>query len=286
MIEEIIGVFGEEAHLEPGDATDLRVKPALVTLLVDQAKLLNSEYADVDHDIRSGFPDRRAIIEWYQRAIVRSLGHIGDEWPPEACVGDEVMVSALLADSDDIEIVEAGGRIGRMSAKQYRLLLEATVVQPAFNRAYRTMRDSATEYVKSDEFDGDWTHGELDPSSQANVAMRPGFQVLDDRQARSISELWGGFEDVDALSEWIHALSAPANGCVPDRFHETVVVDEVQLEHLVYNPDTPEARRARESFAATSILPMFVDGMEVAEAQELAKATTDTPTTLRMNGGN
>lgn len=286
MIEDIIGVFGEEAQLDPGDATDLRVKPALVTLLVDQARLLNDEYAEVDHDIRAGFPTRRAIIEWYQKATVRSLGHIGGRWPPESCIGDEVMLAALLADSDDVEILAAGGRIGRVSAKQYRMLLEATVVQPAFNRAYRSIRDSATEYVKSDEYDGEWSHTELDPASQANVAMRPGFQVLDDRQSRSLDQLWGGFDDVDALSEWIHALSAPANGCVPDGFHESVIVDDVALENLVYNRETVEARQYREAFAATSVLPMFVEGMEAAEAQELAKATTDTPTTLRMQGGN
>jgi hypothetical protein len=285
MIQEIVGVFGEEAELNPGEVTDLRVKPALVTMLVDQAALLDSEYADVDYDIRSGFPDRRSIIEWYQRACVRSLGHIDAEWPPDSCFADEVMLAALLSE-DSADILETEGRLGTVTAREYRRFLESTVVQPAFNRAYRTMRDSATEYVKTDEYDGDWSHKELNPETQANVAMRPGFQVLDDRQSRSLSELWGGFESTDALSEWIHALSAPANGCVPEDFSTAVTTDDVALDHLVHERETDAARRYREAFAATAVLPMFVEGMQAAEAQELAKATSETPTTLRMGGGN
>lgn len=284
MIEEIVGVFGDDASINPAEATDLRVKPALVTLLVDQAALLNSEHADVDYDLRSGFPSRRALLEWYQQATVRSLGHIGESWPPEACVGDEVMQAALLAD-DGVDILDVDG-IGRVSAREYRRFIEAVIVQPAFNKAYRSIRDTATEYVKTDEYDGDWTHQELDPSSQANVAMRPGFQVLDDRQSRALEELWGGFESADDLSEWLHALSAPTNGCVTPEFSQSVVVDDVAMDHLVHERDTEAARRYRESFAATAILPMFVEGMEAAEAQELAKATSDTPTTLRMQGSS
>lgn len=259
---------------DDNELVDKRVKPALLALLHDQAELLNS---DTEPDLRGGFDSRRELIGWYQRASVRTLGHISETWKPRDCIADSALVNGATSSGKF-----TGGR-----GQWYRRVLESTHVQPAFSEAYEEMRDVAKEYVqRPEEGDRSSPGKDLDPSSQAYLAMRPGFQVLDKQQQRALSDLWGGFESVEAVQDWIHALNAPTNGEIDSSLASLIVSDETAMERLVYDADADRSRRYREALAATVVLPAFVDGVRSIDADELAQETSGTPTTMRMKGGS
>lgn len=270
MIREFVG--GSDDY----GVADKRVKPALLALLTDQAALLDASYSKtVEYDLRSGFPDRRSLIGWYQRAIVRTLGNIEDEWSPIDCVDDPTMLAALVN-----EPPRGVPDMAPETAEAYRRQVEAQIVQPACNRAYKGLRTKAVEYVKTPDSDEQGVNADLDPGEQANIAMRPGFQSLDTQQQRALSRLWGGFEDEDAILDWLHALNSPANGAVPDELSDEVLTDSLAVSRLT--GDSEEAATYRETFAATVILPAFVEGVRSMETTELAKTQNDTATTHRM----
>lgn len=283
MLEQIVGSGGD------GYDEDLignrKVKPALLTLLVDQAELLDASKTDnaIEFDLRSGFPSRRYLIEWYQRASVRTLGKIEKHWPPSNCVGDETLVAACLRSYPD-----GVQPMSDRKSRRYRAVLESAIVQPACNEAYRTLRQAAAEYVKSpdkQEYE-EVPESDLDPKKQKSVAMRPGYSDLDEQQQAALDDLWGGFESMDALLDWLHGLNAPSNGEIGESFAESVVVDDIALGHLLYKPGTSKARTYREALAAARVLPAFVSGVTSMETEELAQTTQGAPTTLRMQRTN
>lgn len=259
------------------EIADKRVKPALLALLDDQAELLDASDSAEEGDLRNGFHDRRGLIEWYQRAIVRTLGHIAEKWEPKDCITDGVLIAST------VDGVEMEG----VPAKWYRRMLESVAVQPAFNRAYKDMEKVAKSYVQRPDEDRSVPSGkDLDPSKQAYLAMRPGFQVLDAQQHRALTDLWGGFESVDDVQDWLHALNAPTNGEIGTDASESFISDGVSLERLVYDREAERSRIYREAVAAVVILPKFIDGVRSMKTEELAKETSGTPTTMRMKGGH
>lgn len=273
MINELI--VGED---DDWGVADRRVKPALLTLLHDQAALIDSEYSrnEIEYDLRSGFPDRRRLIEWYQRAAVRTLGYIADYWEPIDCVDDENLVKAMV--SNPIGDIEPHGP---WVAADYRRRVESMMVMPACNSAYRNLRSSASEYIRTPDEEGEKS-AELDPDKQKHVAMRPGFQTLDDQQRKALERLWGGFDSRDELGDWILSLNSPTNGEIRNDLSQSVTNDDVAMKHLVREPDTDGAIVYREAFACVELLPAFIEGIEAAETAELAKTKSETPTTMRM----
>ncbi|OYR79123.1 hypothetical protein DJ72_14340 [Halorubrum distributum] len=77
--------------------TTSQTRPALPTLQHDQRVLLEpTADSELDHGLRDGFPNRRVAIEWYQAAIVRTLGHITERWEPVALLRDRTLLTALV----------------------------------------------------------------------------------------------------------------------------------------------------------------------------------------------
>lgn len=260
---------------------DRRIKPALLALIADQAELVDAD--GDDYDLRTGFPDRRSVIEWYQKASVRTLGHIADDWPPIDCFAEtETLLPALVRRRKWwIEPMDPG------RAVTYRQFLEAVVVQPAFAEAYADLRSHAREYVEGDDdYESGPSDSDLKPGSQRNVAMRPGFQVLDRQQQAALDDLWGGFESRNDLLDWVHGLSAPSAGKNDSGLAEQILADDTAMDNLVWERDTPGAKSWREWFAAAIVLPYFVKAVNTIDTNELAESTSDTPTTMRMKGGN
>lgn len=277
MLEELI----ESEDERPADR---RVKPALLTLLHDQAALLDRKWADDDrdYDLRSGFDSRRQVIEWYQQAAVRSKGHIADDWKPADCFIDRTMLAALIReDVDGIDTMDS------YQAVRWREWLETAFVMPAFNRAYRDLRKSAVEYIKTPDSEErkDVGEGDLDPTQQKHVAMRPGFQTLDDQQGRALRRLWGGFESHSEMLDWLHSLNYPTNGEIGENLAASIVSDPAAMDHLIYERESRTARIFREAMAVGELLPAFVDGVKGMDTGELAKKKQTTPTTLRQKGG-
>lgn len=264
---------------------DRRVAPSLLKLLHDQAALIDPSKIDREGEagLRSGFVDRRGVIMWYQRASVRTLGHLAESWDPVDCVVDETLLSALVTFSfSGIE------PMGEPQASKYRQVLETDYVIPACRSAFRELRTSASEYIRQPGESGEAVNPanrNLDPAKQQYVAMRPGFQTLDKQQKLALEELWGGFGDVHELEDWILGLNSPSNGEIGEGLAERTVNDVVAVGYLVEAPDTREARQYQDFYAATQVLPAFVDAVKTIETGELAKARKDSPTTLRMKGG-
>lgn len=267
---------------------DRRVAPSLLKLLHDQAALIDPEKVGRGGEtgLRGGFSDRRSVIMWYQRAGVRTLGHIGKLWNPTDCVNDTTLLSALVRfDFDDVDPMAVE------EARMYRRQLEGHVVIPACNQAFRDLRKVASEYIRQPG-DGEGSGREvnpgnkdLDPTRQEYVAMRPGFQTLDKQQRLALEEFWDGFDDEDDLEDWILALNSPTRGEIDGDLADITIGDAVATHHLVDEPNTREARRYQDYFIAVMVLPAFIEGVKSIETGELAKATSDTPTTMRMKGG-
>lgn len=279
-----------DQFLDPDDeefAADKRVKPALLTLLHDQAELVRQPGRDdsVDYSFRTGFPDRRRLIEWYQRAAVRTLGNIADDWPPIDCFGDETLLAATIHDTDRLGIEAMDDE----PAKRLRSIIESAVLIPACNHAYRDLRGAAGEYIlagssSNGEATTEASYSDLDPSSQSSIAMRPGFQTIDRQQQVALDEWWGGFESIDGLLDWVQALNSPAVGEVSEELQE-IVTDDTAVRHLVDERHTDVARTYRELIACAVVIPDFVAGIKSMETSELAKASSEHPTTMRMKGG-
>lgn len=248
-------------------------KPALKALHHDQRALLAPSVVDdpvVDHGLRGGFPHRKAVISWYQRAVVRTLGYVADYIPPATLARDHVVLSALI-----VETPRRNWDPNPMSLENaaiYRRRIETRLVE-ACRRAYNELRKHAGEYIDPEDDE----RGNLDPARQENVAMRPAFQEFDDGQAAALDRLWGGFEDVDHLLEWTHWLSEPTNGAIEAALPTMIRQDDVLRGHLLGRSSPAQARRYRERFAigadfdrTIGLLPAYVSGIKRAEAGELA----------------
>jgi len=256
------------------DATSA-TRPALPTLQHDQRALLDPRpNDDLEHGLRGGFPDRRAAITWYQAAIVRSLGHITDQWDPVDLLSDRTLLSALIVGEERHEF--AADPLTLEEAREYRQRLERVVVLPACNHAYNTLRKSAGEYPE------DVRESNHDPEGQDFVAMRPAYQVADRQQRRALERLWGGFNSIDDLQSWLHDLDEPTNGALEADLAARVGRDQVAIAHFLDRVDAESALEAdrlaqkfRERFAVAKLLPAFAEGISRLEAGELATHTSD-----------
>jgi len=255
--------------------TTSSTRPALPTLQSDQRALLDPRPDDdLDHGLRGGFPDRRTAVEWYQAAIVRTMGHITDRWEPVDLLRDRTLLSALVVGPERERF--ADDPLSKDVARQYRQRLERVIVLPAFNLAYNTLRKAAGEYPD------DARNEEHDPEGQEFVAMRPAFQVADRQQRTALQRLWGGFDSVDELQSWLHDLSEPSNGALEESLPGRVGRDAVAREHFLGRVEADSAleaerlaRKYRERFAVGKLLPAFADGIKRLEAGELATHTSD-----------
>lgn len=270
MLTELVGEDGELG------VADRRVKPSLLVLAYDQAALIDAveyDHRNDEHGLRRGFPNRRRFIEWYQRAAVRTIGHIAEYLDPRDLLNDEVLVAAATGHED----------LDPRKAATYRHMVEAKAVHPACNRAYRSMRDVAANYQpEGAEAEKTISENKLDPVRQRNIAMRPGFNTLDRQQSAALEKLWGGFETTGELLDWFHALNSPSNGEIPDSVAEETLSDDVAIDRLVSETETREARVYRELLACSVVLPAFVDGVKLMDTDELAALEREGSTTMRM----
>ncbi|WP_181693288.1 hypothetical protein [Natronomonas sp. LN261] len=255
-------------------ATAFPVRPALEVLQLDQRELIDvsdprlEERPTPEWDLRRGVPHRRALIEWYQRATVRTLGRFADSVPPESLLRDDVFVASLTGASEH--------------AKQYRGRLEDDKLIPATTAAYDELRGGAGEYIEVFEDDSDFSPMDFDPERQANVAMRPGFSYIDRIQQSALSALWGGFEDRDALRDWLHDLSRATNGQHESELSKRVMGDANAVACLTNRVSDEHGRGFRERFAIKKLLPSFAAAVESMETGELAKRRKTTAQTYQF----
>lgn len=217
-------------------------KPALQALEYNQQEVLE--------ELLEGFSTRRDVIEWYQRAGVRTFGYLSNEWEPSQLVQDLEMVRSMLSD--------------RVHDRAQRRRYAQAVVLPACNRAYRDLRDRSGEYVEDDDQDAK----DLDPREQKWLAMRPAHSELDKRQQRALEDLWGGFADLDAVLKWLLDLNQPTHGEIDRELARELLSDDHLAEMLVTDEQSESVAGVRNRFAITVLLPAFVAGARDLSAGE------------------
>lgn len=199
------------------------------------------------------FEDRRALVNWWQAAAVRTFGHLPTFFPAGDILRDGRLTSALIGEDTDAD------------AHTRQRILEKTL--EATRRSYRDLEVRATEWL-SENTDGHDDYRRIDPTNQQHIAMRPAFSRLDREQAKALTRLWGGFEDRLTLSEWVHSLPSIVD------FND--VLDQPLPAYLARSgharrmlcADTDAGRVYRERFAAGLLLPAMGNRAKKLRASE------------------
>ena len=238
-------------HDEPARAPGREsFRASLDTLALDVAGLRQ--------ELLDGFPDRNAILWWAQAVAVRTLG-----WAPQRLyreLGRQFRVDeggsepALLA---SLLVGTARRRdLGDQPARRERERLFATVISPAFHRAFKQLRGDASEYV--DDERGSTPSGH-DPHAQQYTAMRPALDELETHQQRALAHLLVGFDDRAQILDWGETAELATHGEVEEGFVARCYTEGSTRRLLLGHK--PEHEEARELFAAHHLLPAFNRGV-------------------------
>lgn len=256
---------------QPGGG-EIPTWPALRALMYQQRSMLTGE-SDADfleHGFRDGFPNRAYAIEWYQSAVVRTLGYLTEDWEPQSLLQDRSLIAHLLKDRDARKLWVRDPPTDA-TAHEWRLRMESQVIMPACTKGYRNLRGGADEYLNTDETPSQHA---ADPENQRYVAMRPGYQHLDRMQHRALQQLWAGFANRNAVMEWAHGLVEPSNGELDEDFGTRLLSDRTAVKMLLKRPpDDRAAMEYREMVAIQKLLPAFAAGVQSTNPTELAKTT-------------
>ena len=237
-------------------------RPALDVLDVQQNRLLYR--TDESHDrvvppLSAGFSTYWETLLWYQRAGVRTLGHVERVIQTEAIITESSLFPYLYEHS------EAAADDARYVRQR---LVEA--LDDACDLAYRQFRERANE--NADE-EAAAANG---PEEEANPLRRPAFSKLDQQQRGSLEDLWTGFESREELGRWARSLSVPTHGAKPEGFVTEIVGSEPLLKRML-DRDTPTATLTRYRFAVTEVLPLFLEAARTLKGSERSdRASTDT----------
>lgn len=207
-----------------------------------------------------GFDTRRAAINWWQAAAVRTFGHLASDFPPIQLMSDNALAAALYRDPE-----------ADRAERQRQRIIEWTL--EAYEIAHRDLETRATEWLGGSDGGQDWTS--IDPTSQKHVAMRPSFTKLDEKQARALSRLWGGFEDRQSLMRWAYSLPAVANFAglfeAGDDSDEGTIADELARDaHALAMMQSTDGVGSfyRERWAISYLLPAFATRAKRLQAGE------------------
>jgi len=225
------------------DERDIWTQPALDVLDDDQGELRE--------ELLGGFGCLTEVINWWQSAAVLTFGHIDDEWPAVDLLRDGAMLTFLTEDS---QVAEAE-----------RLRYQTELFAPSCNDAYNHLKERAVERLPTSD-DGE-TFADIETAAQDDPAMRPAFSILDDRQQQALTDLWGGFEDTAALSEWLHDLNAASYGEIDRETARSLTSDPVTKEFLL-DQDSRDGRLFRKRLAITELLPAFALAAKRLQAGE------------------
>jgi hypothetical protein len=234
------------------------VRPSLVSLAI--------EIRELETELLDGLASRRAVIEWCQRVIVRTLGSVDDRifrgvarQFADPFDGEGALLAAMLAP-------EARSRpIDEPTARELRERFLATYVGPAFRAAFVDLRKGAGEYLEPAE-EGD-AHR---PDGQRWIAMRPSLSELDRYQRETLQRCLDGLEDTGEIFEWSTAVTLATHGEASDGFLERCYIEDGTRELLL--GDDSASASAREHFAAFHLLPRFNAG-----ARDLAGRSGELP---------
>lgn len=217
-------------------------RPALTKLNKDQRSVLE--------DALEGFQSRRGLVEWCQRAIVATLGHLDDDLFADMVL-ERSITGLLMADPDAREYwVPRTDPVDDEVAEEFRRRYVAREVAPACTAALRRFRWNSHEYV-NDDLEAP------DPEVQSHPGMRPAISQLENRQERELRRLLDGYRDEAALVDSFARLNLATYAEHDENLLEDVLEEEHTRGHLLGAEDYPEATEFRERFAAVFLLPAY-----------------------------
>lgn len=241
-------------------------RPALDVLDKDQDRLLFEGDPDRAPPIKplvGGFDTHKELIEWYQAAAVRTLGHLDKVLPPALIVGDSTLVNSLVA---------SNGSDAHRYVRQR--LLER--INDACDIAYKDLRSRAEERTGAEQ-QGDGRSWEgIDPEKERNPAQRPAFRVLDQSQATVLADLFDGFDSRTELSRWVRKLKGACNGEHPAELMDRIVSQRTLFAALLCRLGDDETEAAiRRRFAVAALLPSFLRAARTLRGSERVQSRKD-----------
>lgn len=252
-----------------GDDALQSYRPALQRLTLDAAALIEGSGDYTGPYLQGGLGSRENLVKWEQRLAVRTLGEV----PMFIYQG---IATQLVGPRDRPFIRVLTGAAPDNAAEHWRDRVRTRVVHRSFDRAFRKLRSSATEYTEEVD-EGD----EHNPREQRFIAMRPALDELDQWQETALDAVLGqGFEDRTDILDWMPVLENATHGepimlpngsTMPvaefvDRWHDRDPFARMLTE--------AEQRRNREAFAARFLIPTFNAGVRefLASTKEIADA--------------
>lgn len=211
---------------------------------------LNNDQRSVIAKALEGFSARRGLVEWCQRAIVATLGHLdADLFADMVC--ERPTTAMMMSDADARDYWSPReAPIGDEVAAEFRRRFVAGEVAPAATTAHRHFKWQTNEYVDSD-FDAP------DPEDQSHPGMRPVLAQLREQQDRELRRLLDGYRDEAALVDSFARLNRATYAEHDERLLEDVLEEKHTRGHLLGAEEYPEAAEFRERFAAVFLLPAF-----------------------------
>lgn len=243
-----------------GDATRT-TRPALDVLDRDQDRVLYEGDTTRHPEIQplvDGFETYWMAVVWYQAAAVRTLGHVERVLKPADFMPESGVMDHLLRP-----------RATRDSAYVRTRLVEA--LDDACDLAYRQFRERANERIGTDETTR--TYDQVDPEKEKNPLMRPAFRKMDQQQVGALESLWVGFDDRQALGQWVRGLAMPSHGNKPQGLMAEIVASAPLLEALL-DQESVDAQLTRYRFAVDVVLPQFLDAARSLHGGEHTDAAT------------
>lgn len=238
--------------------------PALNILQRDRLELLeggDNTRAPELKPLRDQFDDRRELINWYQAALVRTLGYLDVYAPPELLVHSSLVADGLVAGDDaPLDALQVDDYIDHM-------------FQPAYEHAYDDLESNSQEWTGQGEEGGDYR--DIQTTTEKNVAFKPAFRLLDEEQADVLKAYWRGFDDERALRQWAGGLTAVTRPLHKARtwrrrrelpqqpLQELIMSDSVAVDYLQVDVrdagelggEVAEAFEYKFAFAASVLLP-------------------------------
>lgn len=243
-------------------------RPAVDVLDRGQDQLLfESEGSLVDQPpLIAGFGSWWELLLWYQTAGVWTLGHVDRVLEPREIMPTAPIVDQLLGDHD--------------SASYTRQRL-AESIDRTCRRAFRQLFDRADERIETEGTESSLaTVSEIEPDREANPAMRPALQKLDEQQESALSELWTGFESRHELSRWARSTAAATAGLETDEI-QTEIARSPSIREALLDQDRESAIMTRYRLAVGKLLPAMLAadrrlrGTEQSETTGTERSTFD-----------
>lgn len=240
-------------------------RPALRKLSNDVDELLS--------ELEDGLESEQAVLRWLRESIPALLGEtetsfylrFARQWRSD----DGVLLDALLTADARRQPLE------EVVVDEVRRRIAVSVIEPAFDRAFRTLRDDSTTYVGAPD-ESTTSSAEHEPSKQTHTAMRPEIDEFANYQETAIRQLLAGLGSDDEIRRWGQLVEIASFGEVREGFVRRIVEERSTRQLVTTTSPSPQTRRAREMFAAYYLLPAFNDGID-----ELRRRTKEEPAAER-----